>query len=234
MLEQQEESAEIYIFGDILEPSWAYGESDVSGWSLAKDLQSLGPDVTNVTVRINSYGGNVSEGLAIHNLLASHPATVTTVCEGFACSAASVVFMAGDVRVMREASLLLIHNAWSLGAGDPNDLRKLADDLETVTAASKAAYMARVSITEDELTRMMDAETWILPQDAVEMGFATRVDAAAREDAAQSARQSMMFRLAGGCRAARVRTQDLEPIRIPVEESKEEPKERKLKLFKRR
>lgn len=103
--------------------------------------------------------------------------------------------MAGDERVMNQASLLMIHNAWTYASGDANELRKQADDLDTITGASKAAYMGRVSITEDELAAMMDEETFITPEDAVSMGFATAIEGEEPENVSQSARRAVFMRL---------------------------------------
>ena len=119
-------TADIFIFGDIT--SWEWLESDVSSYTLARAVQDLEADQINV--HINSYGGEVAEGLAICNSLKNHPARVRTVCDGFACSAASVVFMAGDERVMNPASLLMVHNAWTNASGNARELRKAADDLD--------------------------------------------------------------------------------------------------------
>ena len=128
--------------------------------SLVNDVKDLDVDVINV--HINSYGGVVSEGLAIYNTLKNHKAKIRTIVDGFACSAASVVFMAGDERIMNDASLLMIHNAWTRVSGNAAELRKQADDLEKITQASIEAYMSRVNITEDELKALLDAETWLL------------------------------------------------------------------------
>lgn len=186
-------TAELDIYGDIT--SWPWLESDVSAYNLSQQLAQL-DDVTEINVNINSYGGEVAEGLAIYNALMRHPARVTTRCDGFACSIASVIFMAGDERVMNQASLLMIHNAWTYASGDANKLRKQADDLDTITGASKAAYMGRVSITEDELAAMMDEETFITPEDAVSMGFATAIEGEEPENVSQSARRAVFMRLA--------------------------------------
>lgn len=169
----EDDDAEILIFGDIT--SWPWEESDVSSYSLARQLQDI--KAHHISVRINSYGGEVAEGFAIYNALVSHPAAVTTYCDGFACSAASVIFMAGDERVMGDASALMIHNASTIASGNPAQLRKTADDLQKISDISMQAYLSRVNITEDEVRRMMDNETWISPSDAVDMGFATAVAA---------------------------------------------------------
>ena len=169
----EEDIANIYIYGDIV--SWEWLESDVSSYTLAKEIEVLSKTVEQINVFINSYGGEVKEGLAIYNALKRHKAKVTTYCDGFACSAASVVFMAGDERVMSNASLLMIHNAWLYTAGDSNQLRKDADNLETITQASINAYMTCITVSEEELKTMMDDETWISAGDALAMGFATSI-----------------------------------------------------------
>ena len=184
-------TADLDIYGDVCARWW--DDAAMSAPKLSKMLDELG-DVSQINVHINSYGGEVAEGLAIYSALRRHKARVRTTCDGFACSIASVIFMAGDERLMSDASLLMIHNAWTSAIGvNAADLRKLADDMDTITSASKSAYMARVSITEDELTELMDAETWISPADAVDMGFATAIETFESGDkASQGARDSLM------------------------------------------
>jgi ATP-dependent protease ClpP protease subunit len=195
-LETAAREATVYIFGDIV--SWPWVESDVSGYSLAAAVAGLDVDVINV--RVNSYGGEVSEGLAIYNSLKNHPAEIRTYCDGFACSAASVVFMAGSERFMNTASLLLIHNVWTSARGNAEALRKEADDLDVVNDATVRAYLeAGISIDEAELRGLMDAETWIAPADAVEMGFASGVlDVGATGNAAASARAAVGYLMSAG------------------------------------
>ena len=128
-LTQNDAAADLYIFGDICKDAWPeYGET--SGVSIVNQLKAL--DVDRINVHINSYGGDVSEGLAIYNVLREHKAEIVTICDGFACSAASVVFMAGDTRRMSPASLLMIHNAWTIAMGNAADLRKTAERFETI------------------------------------------------------------------------------------------------------
>lgn len=193
--------ADIYIFGDIVDPleKWYFEiESDVSGFSLVQEVKDLEVDVINV--HINSYGGAVSEGLAIYNTLKNHKAKIRTYCDGFACSAASVVFMAGDERYMNDASLLMIHNAWMYTAGNAAQLRKDANDLEKITQGSIEAYMGRVSITEEKVKELMDAETWILPSEATEWGFATGIIKATDSGKAAASAQKALFSIVAGKR----------------------------------
>lgn len=224
--------ANIFIFGDIV--SWEWLESDVSSFTLAKEIEGL--DVNTINVFINSYGGEVAEGLAIYNQLRRHKAKIKTYCDGFACSAASVVFMAGDERIMSSASLLLIHNAWNCFAGDQNKLRKAADDLEVITQASVNAYMNRVNVTEEDLKSMMDAETWIAPASALEMGFATSItDGGGSKNASQSVKKQLAALIVQ--RQAENRAQQQEPAPIepapepeptPDPEPEPQPQENKL------
>ena len=191
-LVQSGSEATIDIYGDITSYPWS--ESDVSAYNLSKQLEEL-DGVTQLNVYINSYGGEVAEGLAIYNALKRSSAKVVTYCDGFACSIASVIFAAGDERVMSNASLLMIHNAWTFTEGNADQLRKQADDLDKITSASKAAYMSIINITEKKLQKLMDAETWITPQEAIEMGFATSVANEEKQNVSQSVKSKLVKRI---------------------------------------
>lgn len=180
--------ATINIYGDITSFPWLDG--DVSASNLSRQLEQL-TDVSEIHVFINSYGGEVAEGLAIYNALKRHKAKVKTICDGFACSIASVIFMAGDERIMNDSSLLMIHNAWTWAQGNADELRKQADDLEKITQASVNAYKAHSNLSEEEIKAMMDAETWILPDEAVEYGFATAIETTEQEHASQNAKKCL-------------------------------------------
>lgn len=188
-MKQNGDIADIDIYGDIEKYPWL--ASDVSSYSLAKQLEML-DGVNTINVHINSYGGDVAEGLAIYNALRRNPARVVTTCDGMACSIASVIMMAGDERIMADASLLMIHNAWLFASGDANELRKQADDLDVINNASKTAYLSRINIGEDQLSQMMDSETWITPEQALEMGFITSIMTDRPATPSQSAIKSIM------------------------------------------
>lgn len=205
-LETEGTKASLYIYGDIT--SWPWLESDISSYNLSKQLEQLG-DVEEIDVYINSYGGEVAEGLAIYSALKRHKAKVTTYCDGFACSIASVIFMAGDVRVMSTASLLMIHNAWTYTSGNANELRKQADDLDTITQASVNAYMEKVNISEEELKELLDEEKWLLPQEALEKGFATMI--AGVDTSSKPSQSAMMYIM-----------EKMQQAEVPPEEPKKE------------
>lgn len=185
------ETATLNIYGDIT--SFPLFDSDVSAYNLSRQIDEL-TNVTQIDVYINSYGGEVAEGLAIYNALRrkAQTAKVTTHCDGFACSIASVIFMAGDERKMSKASLLMIHNAWTTGEGNAADLRKTADDLDIITGASVEAYKTRATISEKKIRALMDAESWITPKDAVKYGFATEIIDETTENPSQNVRKTLM------------------------------------------
>lgn len=215
-LETEGTKAALYIYGDIT--SWPWLESDVSSYNLSKQLEQLG-DVDEIDVYINSYGGEVAEGLAIYSALKRHKAKVTTWCDGFACSIASVIFMAGDTRIMSNASLLMIHNAWTRVSGNANELRKQADDLDTITQASINAYMEKVNISEEELKELLDEEKWLLPQEALGKGFATMISGI---DTSQKPSQSAMVYIMEKVQQKKVQ---------PAEPKKEKTGERMTRSF---
>lgn len=221
-LVQDGDTADLDIYGDIAEKWWA-DDGRTDSRSLSKQLEELG-EVSQINVHINSYGGEVAEGLAIYNALRRHSAKIRTTCDGFACSIASVVFMAGDERAMSDASLLMIHDAWTSAYGaNAADLRKLADDMDTITQASKNAYMSRVSIDEEKLSELMDAESWILPADAVDMGFATEIEDFGSTDApSQCARAALVGMVRNEIAPARAAQQG-EPVAASEPEPEPEP-----------
>lgn len=191
-LVKAQKKADLYIYGDITSDPW--DENDVASAPLVKALDALEADEINVF--INSYGGEVAEGMAICSALNRHPAKVTTICDGFACSSASNIFMAGDERMMNESSLLFIHNAWALAVGNAGDMRKAADDLDKISQTALLWYAPKLSISVDELTKMIDEETFIVPEDAVRMGFATGIiKPKDSKSPSQNARQKMMARM---------------------------------------
>lgn len=187
-LETNNNKAVLNIYGDITSCEWS--ESDVSAYSLTRELDKINADV--IEVYINSYGGECAEGIAIYNALKRHKAKIKTYVDGFACSIASVIAMAGDERYMYPTSLLMIHNAWTMTAGNANDLRKEADTLETITESSIKAYESVANISREEIKALMDAETWLTANEALEKGFITDILAeTANEKASQSVRKAV-------------------------------------------
>lgn len=189
-LEQTADGADVLIFGDIT--SMPYLDSDVSSYGLVRELMAIDADLINV--RINSYGGEVSEGLAIYNTLKQHNAEVHTYCDGMACSIASVIFMAGAERVMADASLLMLHNPWTIVSGNADELRQEADTLDVIREASIAAYGVSGQ-SKDDIRAMLDTETWLPAESALSLNFATRIDAQSDGGVSQSVKRALIRRL---------------------------------------
>ncbi len=161
----------------VLDPIGAdwFGEG-VTAKRVAGALRAIGKK--DVTVTINSPGGDYFEGLAIYNLLREHPAKVTAKIVGIAASAASVIAMAADEVQIARAGFLMIHNTWVVAAGDRHAMRDVADWLEPFDLAAVDIYAARSGLEAKEIGRMLDRETWIGGSDAVDKGFADSLLAA--------------------------------------------------------
>lgn len=147
-----------------------YFGSGVTSTRVAGALRSIGE--RDVSVVINSPGGNYFEGLSIYNILREHKAKVTVKIVGIAASAASVIAMAGDEIKISRAGFLMIHNVWVTAAGDRHALREVADWLEPFDATAVDIYQARSGIDAKEIAKMLDTETWIGGKTAVDKGFA--------------------------------------------------------------
>lgn len=166
-------SGEITIYGYISEYDW--WEEDVTPQQFNEDLASLG-DVDELAIRINSGGGSVTAGVAIHSMLKRHKAKVTVYIDGWAASIASIIAMAGDRIVMGKGSMMMIHNPSSGAWGEAKDLRKQADVLDQVRESLLDVYESRTGKSRDEITDLLDAETWFTASQAVENGFADEVE----------------------------------------------------------
>jgi len=142
----------------------------VTAKRIAGALRSMGAGP--VTVYINSPGGDMFEGLAIYNLLREHDGEITVKVLGLAASAASIIAMAGDKVQIARAGFLMIHNAWVMAIGNRNDLIEVAGTLKPFDDAMASIYAARTGEEQKAMAKLMDAETWIGGEAAVEGGFA--------------------------------------------------------------
>jgi ATP-dependent Clp protease protease subunit len=165
-----DDQASISIFDVIGEDLWTGG--GFTAKKMAGILRGIGPK--DVTVQINSPGGDVFEGLAIYNLLREHPAKVSVQVLGIAASIASVIAMAGDEIAMGMGSFLMVHNAWGVVVGNRNDMRAAADTFDKFDQALTDIYVARTGMAEKAIAAMMDAETFIPAGEAIAKGFADR------------------------------------------------------------
>ncbi|MEO1747503.1 MAG: head maturation protease, ClpP-related, partial [Pseudomonadota bacterium] len=143
---------------DVIGEDWWTGEG-VTAKRIAAALRSIGEN--DVTVNINSPGGDMFEGLAIYNLLVEHPGAVSIRVMGLAASAASVIAMAGDEIEMGLGSFLMIHNSWGVVIGNQNDMREAADTFSKFDAAMADIYVHRSRGDRDDIEEWMDAETFM-------------------------------------------------------------------------
>lgn len=194
-------SLDLYIYGDVEAKEivdddswWGYHweESERSADHFREVLTQF-PSVEQINIYINSYGGSVFEGTAIYNQLKRHSAHKTVYVDGFACSIASVIAMAGDEVVMPKNTLMMIHNMWTCACGNAAELRKAADDLDVINAAGRAAYLLKAGDKLDEarLAEMMAAETWLTAVQCIELGLADRL---AEQDADMSGAAEVLQR----------------------------------------
>ena len=158
------------IEGPIAEESW-FGD-ECSSREFVKALK----DVGNVTVHINSPGGDVMAGAEIYSALMEHRLNgrgkVTVIITALAASAASVVAMAGDEILISPVAYMMIHNPWTMIAGDAKEMRKAAKTLDEIAEGLITAYQRKTGKTRDQLKKMLENETWMSAQTCVEEGFA--------------------------------------------------------------
>lgn len=166
----KEGEGELYIYGDIT--SWEWDETDTSANSFKRDLDALG-DIHTLNLYMNSPGGSVFEGVTIYNILKRHKARVIVHIDGLAASIASVIAMAGDEIHMPRNAMMMIHNPWTFTWGNAAELRKAADDLDRIGGSMKQTYLdrSRGKLADDELTEMLDAETWLSAQECHDYGL---------------------------------------------------------------
>lgn len=126
----------------------------------------------DVTVNINSPGGDMFEGLAIYNILRDYKGKVTVKVLGLAASAASIIAMAADDLQIARAGFLMIHNCWVVAAGNRHDLEEMALTMEPFDQAMADIYAARTGDKVEAMQKLMDAESWIGGSAAVDQGFA--------------------------------------------------------------
>lgn len=166
---------ELLLYGIISDVSW-WGD-EITPKQFKQDLDALG-DIDELRVYINSDGGDVFAGQAIHSMLKRHKARVIVYVDGLAASIASVIAMAGDVVRMPRNAMMMIHNPWTFTWGNAEQLRKVADDLDVIRESIVAAYEDKSGLTRDELIPMLDAETWLTADEAVSKGFADEIEEA--------------------------------------------------------
>lgn len=162
------------MYGEISEYSWY--EDDITPKEFNKNLKEIG-DVDEITVRINSGGGDVFAAAAIYTRLKEHKAHITVKIDGWCASAATIIAMAGDSIEIPAGGIFMIHDpaAGILGYYKADELKKIADELETIKQSIVNCYMTVTEKSEDEIKQLMADETWYTGDEAVEAGFCTSV-----------------------------------------------------------
>lgn len=163
----EETTAEVLIFDEI------GGSFGISAEDFVMELQAI--DTDNIDVRINSPGGSVFDAIAIYNALIKHPANVTTYVEALAASAASIIAMAGDKCVMMVGSQMMIHDALGAEMGNAREMREMAKFLDAQSDNLATIYAAKGGGEAGDWRDLMLAETWMLANEAVDMGLADEV-----------------------------------------------------------
>lgn len=174
-------SLDLYIYDDVKGDSVNWWTDEVTeSQTSAKYIQNqleINKDIKSINVFINSYGGSVKEGLAIHNQLKRHTAYVTVYIDGFACSIASVIAMAGDKVVMGNNCLMMVHHAAMGAYGNAEELRRAANDVEVIDSASCSSYLAKAGekLTEETLKVLLDGQTWLNAEQCLQYGLADEI-----------------------------------------------------------
>jgi ATP-dependent Clp protease protease subunit len=186
----QTESAErtLFLNGTIAENSWF--DDEVTPQIFKDELDS---GTGNITVYINSYGGDCIAAAQIYNMLTNYSGKVTVKVDGIAASAASVIAMAGDKVLMSPVSVLMIHNPLTMVCGDHTEMQKAIDMLAEVKESIINAYEYKTGLSRAKLSHLMESETWMNANKAIELGFA---DGIIEKDDAQNAipiNDSVMF-----------------------------------------
>lgn len=168
-----DKTGELTLYGEISNTTW-WGD-EITPKQFKEELDALG-DIEILNVYINSPGGDVFAGQAIYSMLKRHTAQVNVYIDGVAASIASLIAMAGDKVIMPANAMMMIHNPWTIAAGNANDFRKLADDLDKVRDSMIVAYQGKSGLEKEEIINIMDAETWLSAEECKEKGLADEIE----------------------------------------------------------
>lgn len=172
----QGDAVEMFLYDEI-------GFFGITAKEFASQLSQI--DAETIHLRINSPGGDVFDGVAIHNALRQHPAHVVTHIDGLAASIASVIALAGDEVRIAPNAFFMIHNPWGVTVGDARDHRKMADTLDSIALGAIAStYEAKTGASREVIETWMDEETWFSAEQAAEAGFVDAVDTVPAENRA--------------------------------------------------
>jgi ATP-dependent Clp protease protease subunit len=163
---QASEYSDVYIFNDI-------GTFGITAQKFVDDIKNL--DGRDIALHINSVGGEVFEGMAMHSIIKNRKGKTVAYIEGIAASIATVIALAADEVVMTENSLFMIHNAWGSSQGDAKEMMKQARVLEKISNEIAEIYVKKTGKSYDMIMDLMSNETWMTAEEAFEYGFIDRI-----------------------------------------------------------
>lgn len=174
-VENKKKAAEatVYIYDEI-------GWFGVTAEDFVKDLNALKEDT--IHIRLNSPGGTVFDGTAIYNAIKQHKSKIIVHVDGIAASIASVLAMAADEIVMAENAYMMIHDPWSIVIGNAATMREEADLLDKFGGTISQSYAKRTGLEEGAVDELMANETWMTAEEALDMGFADKLEEVDEED----------------------------------------------------
>lgn len=167
---ENDESRTLFLNGEISDETW-YGD-EVTPKMFKEELQDGEGDIT---VWINSPGGDVFAAAQIYNMLMDYKGNVTVKIDGLAASAASVIAMAGTEVQMSPVAMMMIHNPATIAIGDSSEMKKAIDMLDEVKESIMNAYEIKTGLSRSRISHLMDAESWFNAKKAVELGFADKL-----------------------------------------------------------
>jgi len=214
---QSDKTGELFLYGDITSSKW-YDE-DVTPKDIDNELKALG-DIDTLNVYVNSGGGSVFAGFAIYNMIKRHKAKVKNAyVDGLAASISSVIPMACGNIYMPKNSMLMIHQPWAGIMGNSKEFRDMADRLDKIGSQIIEIYKEKTGLDEEKLLEMMDAETWLTADEAIELGFANEL----QEEVKIAASIDGDFLMYRDVKVDTKNFKNFESVRNNFEEYREEP-----------
>ena len=176
IIKNETDIAQIYISGDIIDDADAnwikFWAEDITGYEFPKDIKEQLDAVKDkpLDIYINSYGGSVSAGLAIANMIKRHKAKTTAIVDAYCCSIATQIFFSADVCRMPKNTYLMVHKPITFEAGNADDFRKTADILDKIQRGLEITYQDKKkdNVTNEQITKMLNEETWFTGDEAAE------------------------------------------------------------------
>lgn len=188
LIQEESETRTLFLNGTIAEESWF--DDDISPAIFKDELNS---GTGEITVWINSPGGDCIAAAQIYNMLVDYKGKVKVYIDGLAASAASVIAMAGDEVLMSPVSMMMIHNPATMAFGDHEDMKKAIDMLDEVKESIINAYEIKSGLSRDKLSKLMDNETWMNANKAVELGLADGIIEKEDKDKDEAKPSALLF-----------------------------------------